>query len=172
MDMDRLNRWLTLLANIGILVGLILVGYEIRQNSALVRAQIVATAFSDQKALMIAQMGDDYPRALAQSVDESDSLTIEDVAVLQSALEAQLIEFRRDALMEEIGVFTGRWRQDISNLSRPFTTPIGRKFWDFNYDDKIDWMREVQVAIENTEMTWESEYLRALQKSVITDQPR
>jgi len=172
MDMDRLNRWITLGANVGILIGLCLVGYEIRQNSALVRAQIVATAFADQKALAIAQMGDDYPRVLARSVEEPGSMTLEDVAVVQSALEAQLIEFRRNGVMEEVGVFTGRWRQDISYLSRPFTTPIGRKFWDSWYDDKIDWMRDVQAVIESTEPTWESKYLGSLQESLISDQSR
>jgi len=172
MDMDRINSWVTLGANIGILIGLVLVGYEIRQNSALVRAQLVAAMFSDQKALAIAQMGEDYPRVLARSVEEPGSMTLEDIAVVQSALEAQLIEFRRNAAMEEIGVYTGRWRQDISYLSLPFTTPIGRKFWDFHYDDNIDWMRDVQAAIENTEPTWDREYLRELQKSVIPDQSR
>jgi len=172
MDMDRLNRWITLGANVGILIGLILVGYEIRQNSALVRAQIVAAAFSDQKALAIAKMGDDYPRALARSIEEPGTMTLEDIAVVQSSLEAQLTEFRRNGIMEEVGVFTGRWRQDIAYLSRPFTTPIGRKFWDTWYDDKIDWMRDVQAAIDRTELTWESVYLESLRESLISDQTR
>jgi len=172
MDMDRLNRWITLGANVGILIGLILVGYEIRQNSALVRAQIVAAAFSDQKALAIAQMGDDYPNSLARSVEEPSSVTLEDVVVLQAALEARFVEFRRNAIMEEIGVFTGRWRQDISYSSHPFTTPIGRKFWDSWYDEKIDWMRDVQAAIENTEPTSESEYLGSLQESLNSEPDR
>jgi len=170
MDMDRLNRWITLGANTGILIGLILVGYEIRQNSALVRAQIVATAFSDQKALAIAQIGDDYPAALARSVEEPRSVTLKDVAVLQAALEAQLVEYRRDGIMEEVGVFNGRWRQDIPYMSRPFTTPMGRIFWSYWYDGKIDWMRDVQTAIESTEPNWESEYLRSLKKSLNSDQ--
>jgi len=172
MDMDRLNRWIALAANVGILVGLILVGYEIRQNSALVRAQIVAAAFSDQVALAIAQMGDEYPNALARSVGQPNSATLEDVVVLQAALEARFGELRRNAILEEIDVFTGLWRQDIAYLSRPFTTPLGRQFWSSRYDEKIDWMREVQSAIESTEQTWESENLGSLQESLIFDEDR
>ncbi len=169
MDMDWLNSWITLGANIGILVGLILVGYEIRQNSSLVRAQIVATVFSDEKALAIAQMGEDYPNAFARSVEEPSSVTLEDVVVLQAALEAQFVEFHRNGIMEELGVFTGLWRRDVYRLSRPFTTPIGRKYWDYWYDDKIDWMRDVQAAIESPDLTWESEYLESLHESLISD---
>ena len=40
MDTEKLNRWLALGANIGVLIGLILLVYEVRQNSDLMRAQI------------------------------------------------------------------------------------------------------------------------------------
>ena len=40
MNNKRLNRWLSLGANFGVLVGLILLVYEVRQNSDLMRAQI------------------------------------------------------------------------------------------------------------------------------------
>ena len=40
MDSDRLNRWLTLGANIGVLIGLALLIFEIRQNHDLMQAQV------------------------------------------------------------------------------------------------------------------------------------
>ena len=33
MNLDRVNRWLTLGANIGVLAGIVFLGFEIRQNS-------------------------------------------------------------------------------------------------------------------------------------------
>jgi hypothetical protein len=53
--------------------------------------------------------------------------------------------------------------------SRPFTTPIGRKYWDYWYDDKVDWMRDVQANIESTEPTWGSDFLETLRKSLVSD---
>ena len=38
MDRERLKRWLTLLANLGVLGGLVFVGLEIRQNTRQLRA--------------------------------------------------------------------------------------------------------------------------------------
>ncbi len=169
VDSDRLNRWLTLGANLGILIGLILVGYEIKQNSNLVRAQIIVTAFSDQQALAVARMGDDFASALARSIREPENVTLADVAVLESALDAELLELRRNGLMEEVGVFTGRWRQDMKRFSLPFTTPIGRKYWDVWYDDRLDWMRELQIHIDDADPTWESDYMSTLQDSLGPD---
>lgn len=39
MDTDRLNRWLTLAANIGVLIGIILLVIELDQNRDMMRAQ-------------------------------------------------------------------------------------------------------------------------------------
>ena len=38
MDRDRLNWWLTILANVGMLGGIVFVGFEIRQNTSQLRA--------------------------------------------------------------------------------------------------------------------------------------
>ena len=40
MDSDRLNRWLTLGANVGVLIGLIILIVEIGQNTDIMRAQM------------------------------------------------------------------------------------------------------------------------------------
>jgi hypothetical protein len=40
MDGDRINRWLTLGANIGVLIGIILILAELNQNAVLMRAQM------------------------------------------------------------------------------------------------------------------------------------
>ncbi len=40
MSLDGLNKWIALGANIGVVIGLALLIFEIRQNSELVRAQI------------------------------------------------------------------------------------------------------------------------------------
>ena len=40
MAVDRINQWLTLGANIGVVIGLILLLIELNQNSDLLRAQI------------------------------------------------------------------------------------------------------------------------------------
>lgn len=40
MSLDRLNDWLTLIANLGVIAGLVFVGLEIRQNTLVMERQI------------------------------------------------------------------------------------------------------------------------------------
>ena len=70
MDTDRLNRWLTLGANVGVLCGLILLVFEINQNSELTRVQIEQSrsesyvdwrrqvALNENVASLFAKLGD------------------------------------------------------------------------------------------------------------------
>ena len=166
MDADRLGQWLTLGANIGILVGLVLVGMEIRQNSALTRAQLVDANFSDQQAQIMVRVGEDSAAAWARSIEDPGSLSLADIQIIEADLRATLLRLRRNAVMEEIGVFTGRWRRDFEWLSRPFTTPIGRAFWNYWYDDSAAWMREMQTYIDNAAPAMEADYMKALKDSL------
>lgn len=51
LNIDRLNRWLTLGANIGVVLGLIILIFEVRQNAVLTR-----TAMELQKNNALAQI--------------------------------------------------------------------------------------------------------------------
>ncbi len=69
MNADTVNKWLTLAANIGVLIGLLLLILELRQNTELTRVQITqmrsdslvqrrfAQADTDHMAPMIARLG-------------------------------------------------------------------------------------------------------------------
>ena len=39
MDTNKLNRWLTLGANLGVVIGIVFLAYELRQNSALLESE-------------------------------------------------------------------------------------------------------------------------------------
>ena len=56
MDIDKTNRWLTLLANVGVVGGLIFLGVEIQQNTNAVRASALqeSTNVARQQLLAIA----------------------------------------------------------------------------------------------------------------------
>jgi len=114
----------------------------------------------------MARVGEDSAIAWAKSVEDPGGITLADVYVVEAELRSTLTRLRRNALMEEIGIFTGRWRQDFEWQSRPFTTPVGRAFWNYWYDESVDWMREMQVYIDKSAPTLESDYMNILQDAL------
>ena len=60
MESDRLNRWLTLGANIGVLVGLVVLIVEIGQNTEMMRAQMVQARADTMAAQFDAQINANF----------------------------------------------------------------------------------------------------------------
>ena len=58
MNVDSTNRWLTLIANVGVLVGLIFLALEIRQNTEVARSAV---------DLEITAMGTDFHMRVAEN---------------------------------------------------------------------------------------------------------
>ena len=84
MDTDRLNRWLTLAANVGVIAGIIFLGFELRQNSELMRAQSRT------------EMSQDVVNLLTLNVSDASYLDAIDRGLLGEELtELEQVQFRR-----------------------------------------------------------------------------
>ena len=72
MDLDRLNKWLTLVANFGVLVGIIFLILELSQNTQALRANAIqnSTDLARQQVMMFSQDADVVRITLAEDVDE------------------------------------------------------------------------------------------------------
>ena len=85
MDSNKVNRWLTLGANLGVLLGIILILIELNQNADLMKAQMTqARADNVLENLRERQHSDHWPkiaakqRAAASTQEFVDSLTPEE----------------------------------------------------------------------------------------------
>lgn len=84
--MDRLNQWLTLFANLGVLIGIIFLVVQIQQNTTMMRATTLQERSSDllelismateSDALLSALSKLDFPKGLCGADEDAlDSLT-------------------------------------------------------------------------------------------------
>lgn len=58
MDADRLNKWLTLIANLGVIAGIIFLAMELRQNTEMMRAQSRTAMSQDTGNLLTLNVSD------------------------------------------------------------------------------------------------------------------
>jgi hypothetical protein len=79
MNAEKLNAWLSLGANVGVVIGLVLLIFEISQNTEMMQAQInqsrTDTALSEQQAVYTS----DHVPALLARIDRGEQLTDEDL---------------------------------------------------------------------------------------------
>lgn len=132
MDAKNVNKWLTLGANIGILIGLVLVTIEIRQNSDLLRLQ-----FINDDLLAIAQgetpmLGDNPAEVMMKSLYSPEELTYADFRVVDAYLVAKMdLLVRRYRLGQEGILDETAWKSEALNYGWHFGNEFGRLWWEY-----------------------------------------
>ena len=76
--MDRLNQWLSLIANLGVLVGLVFVALEIQQNTKATQFEAVLANRDQQIERFRDQRDSPYLAGIEQKLFEGKDLTYED----------------------------------------------------------------------------------------------
>jgi type II secretory pathway pseudopilin PulG len=84
MESSKVGYWLQVGANIGILASLILVAFQINQNTQLARADLTARTYDLAMQMMLTQMGENPLKARAKAAIAPSSLTDEELLVIDS----------------------------------------------------------------------------------------
>ncbi len=115
MDSDRVNRWLTLVANFGVLIGLLLLVFEIRQNTDMMNAQMAQARADNRLENYRDQMHSDYWPAInvkgaaANSTKEwLDSLTPEEFQRVRSHTIYEINDLRTQYYLYQKGYLDQR----------------------------------------------------------------
>lgn len=131
---DRVNRWLALAANLGVLLGLIVLIVEVQQSATLTRIAL-ETEKSDAQMMIELRMTDPAVAAVWEtSIYAPEELTNADLRILDGVLAASMMVFDRLLVMME-GKLVDRARveQNVSNTA-PFIfgSKFGKNWWRQN----------------------------------------
>jgi len=91
MGTDKVNRGLTLAANVGVLGGLILVAFQINQYTQITKAQITNDYYFADMQLELAMMGDNPASSWTKAVYTPNDLTNEDAVVVDRYFNYRLL---------------------------------------------------------------------------------
>jgi hypothetical protein len=105
VNSDRLNRWLTLAANVGVLVGIVFLALEIRQNSDHLALQL-EFAVPTQKIFEMNRdlMDPSVARIMAIAIETPAELTFEQGLVASSFILNALNEWEDRYLLHKAGL--------------------------------------------------------------------
>jgi hypothetical protein len=107
MQLDKLNQWLLLISQLGILMGLILVGYQIQQTTELAKIQLFSDITSSRIDMAGATLGENPAPTIAKSLTEPEALTLEELYVMDAFLIRGLNEIRRAEVLRRLGLDIG-----------------------------------------------------------------
>ncbi len=81
MESSKVGYWLQVGANIGILAGLLLVAFEINENSRITRADLTARSYEHANEYVLSLMGENPTRALVKSTTSPAEMTDEELLI-------------------------------------------------------------------------------------------
>lgn len=148
MTAEKLNRWLTLGANLGVVVGLALLIVEIRQNTEMMEAQMhqsrTEAAMSEQQSVYNSA----YIPAMQAKIGSGEPLTEEEVVRYEAwfrgfnrNMDNQLWQHRRGFLGDNIPRSIRHAVRDVIGENE-----IGRDTWERN---KIQYTDEYIAFVED-----------------------
>ena len=175
MNMDHVNKWLTLGANIGVLAGIFLLIAEINHNSAVSEMQFYIDRRAGVDELSSIMLDDDFASLWNRSISQPESISSADFNRLGAYLSRRTASWRLNFVMEDRG-FRGRGSaQNYLNntIAAYFGNPVAQLWWKTQRNSWPDGfaavmdesMKEVSpTANREFSMALEQE-LRALQHS-------
>ncbi len=141
MDSDRVNRWLTLGANVGVLIGIVLLAIELRQNNQLMEGEARrARASSVQETWTVMAENGELASLIAKDLngeplDQVDSLRL--MALwLRTLTDLQLAY--QELPEDELAPVAARYRSNFQQFPSLVTTWETNKKW-FR-QDFVTWM--------------------------------
>jgi hypothetical protein len=127
---EQLNQWLALGANIGVVLGLIILIMEVRQNAALPRA-----AMEQQKNDVLAEIEfniakPEISEVWIKSIRHPEDLTEPEMRTMDAILVALMLQWDRRFQMESAGLASrADARQHVLNSARYYFGSLFAKHW-------------------------------------------
>ena len=127
MDNQEVGRWLQIVSNIGILGGLILVGFQLQQNSEILKTQVMSDEsrrVTEQESILI---GEEGARVWAKSMERPNDLDLQEQRIMEAFFWSVVENWEHTQKLSTQGLVDVDWKTRISDEAPYyFGYPYGR----------------------------------------------
>lgn len=167
-----LSQIISVLANVGVLAGLLLVAIQISQSTDIAKAQLENDYYLADMQLELAMMGDSPATSWVKAVYAPNELTQQDAAILDRYFNFGLVQANRLRQMQRLGLAEDKLLADqVDYLAWHLGNEAGRRWWaQYRSDDPDDEIVQlVDKALSATDYRENRAYLDALLRSSETN---
>jgi hypothetical protein len=168
-QLERFGTWLALVANIGVVGGLVLLAVELRHNTQVVRAQAVAGLLTGQTSAETSFMGDDTAAAMATAIASPDSLSDEEILRMWAYLNTAVISAEQTYSMYSLGLATEEDRKAAaSKVADWLSFPFGIVWWnEMKTNFPSDLAGDIDVALADRDPLYLQRQLEGMKKGLL-----
>lgn len=185
MNFDRISQWISVLANVGVLLGFVVVAYQLRITTDSIRAASMQASSGFTSNGEMALMGDTAAEAYAKSIVNPSELTYGELTQFWAYMSIAQISAMHSFLDHREGrISESEWAYAKEILVAFINYPMGRIWFQetkksYAGSELNDFFSAIQEALDETPpnrlVEWflgMHEKARALGKSSTPDAPR
>ena len=160
--MEKLNHWLTLISNVTILIGLILVAVEINDNTRAVRSQEVGALHEMSLTRQSVLLSENVNQAYTKSLLSPGELTFEEMSLLINYIAMTLNNLERSYMAYTNGIITEEdWNDQLYTVPIYLGTEFGQTLWvqlKNDYSNLPDFVDALENALANSPVVPDDEF--------------
>ena len=164
MITDKLNRWFTMLVNLSVLAGIVLVAVQIQQNTDITKAQMANEYYLLDAQLELTMMGESPAQSLEKAIYFPDELNKEDAVILDRYFNFGILQLQRIRKMIELGVADEELYQErVGYLRWHLGNEAGRR-WSTQYvlGEPNELYRDIETVLSGSDFQINKQVLDAM----------
>jgi hypothetical protein len=168
MNVDALNRWLTLLSNLGVIAGFVLLAVQLNQNTRALQMQSFGEFSRDVAAMEASNMGDTPNASYAAAMDDPASLTSAQLFDVWAYMNGGLFASLHTWNALEAGYASeADWALARSLAAAYVESPVGRIIWErVKTQWPVDFAAQVDQELASPERRPMDHIWRALKNDI------
>ena len=129
MDARKLNRWLGVATNIGVIIGLVFLAIEIHQNSEMLKLTSSRESTAALQNVTIQQMQPEIAEIIGKAYDNKQ-LSLSETITLEGFLMSYLFVLQEDFIDYQAGLFPEeKWQTHVPIIRFMFLPDPARLWW-------------------------------------------
>ena len=172
MDTNRVGHWLTLAANLGVIVGIAFLILEIRQNSNIATAQVRFDYASGWRSIDEQRQDEEFAQVYAKSILSPDELSLREVIQLDGYYTGVTDQMLSAYTASRTGLRSGQFEYVARQVANGyFSNAYGQAWWQqsrvmWSNSDDFEFRRIMDKAIGATSQRGNQEFYEGMQRSL------
>jgi hypothetical protein len=172
MNDGKLSNWLQIAANVGIVVGLLLVGVQLKQNSDMLKTQLLYEESRRSVDLETMVIGENGAEVWAKSISDAKNMSLPEQRIMEALLWSFVEQLRSTRLLAELGLLEDEeWRLRVQSESGFFLANAYGKAWWENFSNENsalpdDLIVEVNSRLSEVDTKFTIDYAKAIRDLV------
>jgi hypothetical protein len=169
--LEKVNLWLTLVSNLGIVAGFVLIAFQLQQNTQALQVQASAIVASATVTAESAFMGENVAEAYAIAEKTPRDLTDAQMLQVNGYLNTSFVSIQQTYLNYQTGLALEQdWLQSKSYAVQQLSWPVGRAYWSATKKYYIpEFVSEIDEALLKTPGVLDTNYLGDLKEALLKE---